>query len=1046
MIPPIRWEKWEVMMKKVICLTICTLLWAGLVQAQGVTTGSMSGVVVDPNQDPLPGVAVVATLAATGNRYGTVTDVEGRFRMANLKAGGPYQVQASLSGFKTHTLSDVSIRLGEGTNLSIQLQLEAATGEIQVVGESSPLIAPTKMGVASSVSQGSLEALPSVERNLFDMARTNPMFSTYSPDRDNTELSVSGRNPRYNNISIDGSVNNDVFGLAHSGTPGGQSAAQPIQLDVVQELQLVTSSFDVRQGGFTGGSVNAITRSGTNNFHGTLYGYYSDDSFVGSGPDELGELGTFKDEEFGFSLGGPLSKDKVFFFTNFTTAEVESPTGWSLDGSSGNCWGACNFTDTAEQLRQFTQDAYGYDPGTLAQVSSNRPADRFFVRFDFNLNQANTITARYNYMDASNVINRPDGYDYEWPSEGYDINTKVNSLVGQWNAVFGSSFNELRATYQTIRGPRTGVVEPFPHVTIIDVGDVGDWEFGTEQYSTHNNLDQDIIELTNDFSFFTGNHEIVIGTHNEFYTIDNLYIQNGYGSYEFADLDAYYAGSAQAFEHTYPNDPDDPSDRFKAYQISLYAGDTWRVKSNFSLVYGLRMDVPIFPTSPGYNPLAEETFGVDTSDFPSGNILWSPRIGFNWDITGNATSQLRGGAGLFSGRTPFVWLSNSFARTGLRQTSLEAEIEGIPFNPDPFDQPTNIGGATQQDINAIDPDFNFPQTWRANLAYDYRLPWQRMVATAEVIYAKSANEIDYQNLNIEQTGASIPFDGRPMYEDVSEEFTGAYYLLNSDKGDALNFILKLELPYGEQPFWGSVSYAWGESNAINDGTSSRAVSNWQYNEGTDPNNSVLSTSDFQVEHRGIINLNYEFNRATRWSTTVSVFWNRQTGKPWTNILGAAWPYRSINNDGYGYNDLMYVPTGADDVVITNGTWAQLEDYLQRTGIDKYAGGVAPRNVNNAPYFMQTDLSFRQNIPIPGRSSFQISLDIFNFWNMIDNDSGVVEYVPYGTVDPVRYEGTSDDGLPIYTLRNEVLYPDTNIFRIDDLRSRWKARVGLRWSF
>ena len=1034
-------------MKKLFCLLICTFLWAGLVQAQGVTTGSMSGVVFDPNEEPIPGVTVVATLPATGNRYATVTDATGRFRIANVKVGGPYTVAASLSGFQTQTLSDVHVRLGEATHLTVNLQLAATTAEIEVVGESSPLISPTKMGVSSSVSQGSLEALPSVERNLFDMARTNPMFSTYSPDRDNTELSVSGRNPRYNNISIDGSVNNDVFGLAHSGTPGGQSAAQPIQLDVVQELQLVTSSFDVRQGGFTGGSVNAITRSGTNEFHGTVYGYYSDDSFVGSGPDELGELGTFKDNELGFSLGGTLSKDKVFFFTNFTTAEVDTPTGWSLDGSSGQCWQNCAFTDEADAFRQFTTTNYDYDPGPLSQASSNRPADRFFLRFDFNLDQSNTITARYNYMDASNVIIRPDDDSYEWPSEGYDINTKVNSLVGQWNAVFGdNAFNELRVTYQTIRGPRTGVVEPFPHVLIDDVdGNGNSWEIGTEQYSTHNNLDQDIIELTNDFTFFTGNHEIVIGTHNEFYTIDNLYIQNGYGSYEFADLDAYYAGMGNAFEYTYPNDPDDPSDRFKAYQISLYAGDTWRARSNFSLVYGLRMDVPIFPDSPGYNPLADETFGVDTSDFPSGNILWSPRIGFNWDITGNATSQLRGGAGLFSGRTPFVWLSNSFARTGLRQTSLDY-YGPIDFNPDPHDQPDNIGGATQQDVNAIDPNFNFPQTWRANIAYDHSLPWWRMVATAEVIYAKSTNEIDYQNLNIEQTGATIPFDGRPMYEDVSEEFTGAYYLLNSDKGDALNFILKLELPYGEQGFWGVVSYAYGEANVINDGTSSRAVSNWQYNEGTDPNNSILSASDFQVEHRGIINLNYEFNRASRWSTVVSVFWNRQSGRPWTNILGAAWPYRSINNDGYGYNDLMYVPTGADDVVITNGTWAQLEAYLQRTGLTKYAGGVAPRNVNNQPYFMQTDLSFRQNIPIPGRSSFQVSLDIFNFWNMIDSDSGVVEYVPYGTVDPVRYQGTSDEGLPIYELRSEVLYPDTNIFRIDDLRSRWKARVGVRWSF
>jgi hypothetical protein len=450
------------MMKKFVCLTLCTLLWAGLVQAQGVTTGSLTGVVVDPNNEALPGVAVVATLPATGNRYGTVTDVEGRFRMVNVKVGGPYDVQASLSGFRNVTLNDVYVRLGEATFLDIALQLEAATGEIEVVGESSPLIAPTKMGVASSVSQGSIEAMPSIERNLYDMARTNPVMSTYDPDEETaTTLSISGRNPRYNNISIDGSVNNDVFGLADSGTPGGQSGAQPIQLDAVQELQLVTSSFDVRQGGFTGGSVNAITRSGTNNFHGNVYGYYSDNSFVGDGPEEFAELGNFEDTELGFSLGGPLSKDKVFFFTNFTTTQYDTPTGWSIDGSTGQAWQGGDFVQEAEEFRQFNIDTYGFDPGGLGEVTRERPADRFFLRFDFNLDQSNTITARYNYLDAANVIHRPDDESFEWASEAYDFKTKVNSLVGQWNAVFGTnSFNELRVTYQTIRGPRTGVGEP----------------------------------------------------------------------------------------------------------------------------------------------------------------------------------------------------------------------------------------------------------------------------------------------------------------------------------------------------------------------------------------------------------------------------------------------------------------------------------------------------------------------------------------------------------------------------------------------------------
>ncbi|MCG6947834.1 MAG: TonB-dependent receptor [Acidobacteria bacterium] len=1036
------------MTRKLIFLTICTLLWAGLAQAQGVTTGSLSGVVVDPNGDPLPGVAVVATLPSTGNRYASVADAMGRFRIVNAKVGGPYEVVASLSGFQNITVPDVYIRLGEVTYLEIALQIEAATGEIEVIGESSPLIAPTKMGVASSVSQGSLEALPTLERSVYDFARTNPVFATYSEsDGEPTVLSVAGRNPRYNNISIDGAVNNDVFGLADSGTPGGQSGTQPIELDAVQELQLVTSSFDVRQGGFTGGSVNIITKSGTNNFHGGVYGYTSSDSWVGSGPDDFPELGTYDDTEYGFSLGGPLARDKLFFFVNYGHKDYDQPTGYSLDGSTGACFANCGFVDEAQAVRQWTMDTYGYDPGGLGELTRPQPSDKVFVRFDWNFNPSNNLLLRYNYVDAAKLINRPSTSYYEWPSEAYDFKSETDSFVGQWNAVFSdNAFNELRVTYQTVRDRRKYVGEPFPHVYIDDVTGAGDrWEFGSENYSTFNELDTDITEITDDFTFFAGDHEIILGTHNEIYSFRNLFIQNGFGGYSFDDLDAWYAGTAYRYDYTYANDPNNPADTFDTYQLGFYAGDTWRVRPNFTLVGGLRVDIPFFPDTPLFNQGVYDDFGVRTDSIPDGNMLWSPRIGFNWDISDDGTKQLRGGVGLFTGRTPYVWVSNNYGRTGTRQTTIQV-YDDITFNPDPDDQPTDIGGASTQDINAIDPDFNFPQTWRANLAYDQRLPWWDMIATAEVLYGWSANEIDYKNLNIEQTGERLPFDNRILYDRVSSDYVGLFYLTNTSKGDATNVILKLEKPYGAQPFWGTVSYTWGEANVVNEGTSSRAISNWQYQEAPDPNNVELSTSDYQIEHRMMVNLNYEFNRQSRWSTVVSVFWNRQSGRPYSTILADAYPYTTINGDRFDDNDLIYVPTGPDDVVLNWGTWEQFEDYLETANLTQYAGQIAPRNCSFAPWITQTDLSIRQNIPIPGKSSLQVSFDMFNFWNLIDDESGHVQYVPYGTVTAARYSGMTDDGKPIYDLYSAVTDPESGLFQIDQLRSRWRMRLGLRWSF
>ena len=1037
-------------MKRFVWLIIVTLALTGTVHAQGVTTGSMSGVVTDPNDDAMPGVTVVATLTATGNKYSSVTDGQGRFRIANTKVGGPYEVVASLTGFETQTLNDVYVRLGENTFMSIGLRLEAATAEIVVVSQSGELINPTKMGVGSSVSQNALEAMPSVERNLFDFARTNPVFSTYSPDEDATVLSVAGRNPRYNNISIDGAVNNDVFGLADSGTPGGQAETQPIQLDSVQELQLVTSTFDVRQGGFTGGSVNVITKSGTNNFNGSVYGYTSSDSWLGEGPDYFNEFGEFEDTEYGFTLGGPIQQDKAFFFIGWGHNEYDRPTGWSLDGSTGQAWQDGAYASQAAELRQYVISTYGYDPGGLGEQTRETPNDKILGKVDFNINDSNTLTARWNYVDASNLINRPGYSTYEWDSEAYDFTNETNSLVAQWNAVFGDShFNELRVAYTTVRDNRGGITEPFPHVTIQDVDGRNDWEFGTENYSTYNALDTDIIEITNDFTFFVGDHELVLGTHNEFYSFKNLFIQNGFGAYRFGSLEDFYAGEPNRFRHTFPNDPNNPADEFDTYQLGFYAGDTWRAKSNLTLTYGLRVDIPFFPDSPGYNPLAEDVYGVNTSNVPDGNMLWSPRIGFNWDITNDGSKQLRGGVGLFTGRTPYVWISNNYGRTGLTQTTIEA-YSGIPgFNPDPYGQPTGIGGASSQEINAIDPDFDFPQTWRANLAYDHRLPWWNMVATAEVMIAESVNEIDYRNLNLVQTGNA--FDGRPFYEEVSSEFAGAYYLTNTSKGDATNFIVKLEKPYGETPFWGSVSYTWGEANVVNEGTSSRAVSNWRYMEGVDINNMGLSRSDFEVEHRAVVNLNYEFNRNSRWATTVSMFWNRQSGKPYTHLMSSdrnatSVYYSSINGDDYGYNDPLYVPAGPDQVEFQYGDWDDFMGYLQRYGLTQYMGQIVPRNSSNQPWVTQTDLAIRQNIPVPGKSSLQVSLDIFNFWNLIDDESGHVRYVNYGNVTPLRWMGQNDEGLPIYQLWDLVTDPEEDIFYYNDLRSRWRMRLGVRWSF
>ena len=486
--------------KTLLCVAVlAAALVAGAVPAgaQGITTGAIAGLVTAQDGSALPGAVINAVHEPTGTRYSAVTREDGRFRILNVRVGGPYKIDAAMDGFRTQEDNNAFVKLGETLDLDFTLSLDTVSETVTVVGTSSALINSSKTGATSQVSTEALETLPTIGRGFEDFARTNPFFSVSAENEDPNAISVAGRSSRYNNIQIDGAVNNDLFGLADQGTPGGQADTTPISLDAVQELQLVLAPFDVRQGGFSGGGVNAITRSGTNKFQGSVYAFSRDDSLVGNDNENLGDFGTFSDDQYGFRLGGPISQDKVFFFINGEITEKETPTGWSLDGSSGQQFGVvggANALDEAAAFRQALIDRYGFDPGFLNEQVRDTPSDKFFGRVDFNLNDSNNLTVRHNFVDAANDINRPSSRTYEFPSETYDFQSETNSTVAQLNSVFGpNTFNEFRFTYQTIRDSRGGIDGTrFPWIEIERVFDfetgarLGEFEAGTEPFSTRN--------------------------------------------------------------------------------------------------------------------------------------------------------------------------------------------------------------------------------------------------------------------------------------------------------------------------------------------------------------------------------------------------------------------------------------------------------------------------------------------------------------------------------------------------------------------------------
>lgn len=1010
------------------------------------TTGSLSGIVTDEDgTTALPGASIVAIHNPTGTRYNSVTGNDGRYRILNMRVGGPYSVTATMSGFRTTEATEIYIRLGGDSLVDFELPLAEISETVVVVAEASPLINPDRTGAASNVSTEAIESLPTVDRGLTDFARTNPFFTISSENEDPDAISVAGRNSRYNSISIDGSVNNDLFGLADTGTPGGQSGTNPISLDAIEQLELVVADFDVRNGGFSGGGINAITRSGTNNFAGSFFYFTRDQSFFGDGPDDLGEFGDFEEDQFGFRLGGPLSKNKAFFFVNADLEDRTTPTGWSIDGASGTQFGSLvgGVVDEANRFRQILMDNYGFDPGGLSENPRDDPSDKYFVRFDFNLTDNHNLTARHNLVDAARDINRPGSFTYEFPSETYDFQTTTNSTVVQLNSVFGASaFNEARISFQNIEDERAGADGiRFPWIEIEDVNGF-EFEAGTEPFSTLNGLDQDILEIHNDFTLLRGNHTITFGTHNELFSFSNLFVQNAFGAYEFADLDALEAGIARRFRFTVIPPGESLTQDFDVNQFGFYVGDQWAARGNLTLNFGLRVDVPFFPDEPGRNPFTEAQFGFRTDDIPDGEQLWQPRFGFNWDIGGQGRSQLRGGAGIFAGRTPYVWISNNYARTGLTQQFVECRNQ--PFNPDPFNQDPSCGinDPDGGEFNFIDPNFNFPQVARYNLAYDHQLPWWNLVASGEFIFTDSIEEIDYANVALTRIGTT--FDGRPLYDNGGD----AFLIRNTSEGESTNFAIKLERPFSGN-VGGFVSYAHNDSEVVNEGTSSRAVSNFNFTESFDPNNTGPSTSDFEVEHRFNASISYRFNRDTKYPTTVSAFYNHQSGRPFSWNMGSDFVTfgfgGSYNGDGSDGNDLAWVPATANDVVITNGTWEQLDAFISANPVlDAARGGLTQRNSDRAPWSHTLDLHIAQHIPV-GRGHLEVTFDILNIGNLIDDDSGLVRFVNFNSQEVWELEGFTAGGTPIISLANITRGRD-ELFEIHNVNSRWRAKLGVRYSF
>ncbi len=1058
--------------KIAMCLALCVI--TSFAFGQGVTTASFSGSVADNQGDPLPGAVINVVHEPTGTRYETVSRANGSWRILNVRVGGPYTATATMTGFKTQKVDNIFVRIGEDRVIDFKLQLDSVEETLVVVAESNPIINPSRTGAATSVGEEAIQKLPSVTRELEDFLRTNPFFAVQAPNGSTQRsITVAGRSNRYNNILIDGAVNNDLFGLSASGTPGGQAEVPAISLEALQEIQLLVAPYDIRQGGFTGGGVNAITKSGSNSFNGSAFFSTRTEDWIGDGPNDS-PFGLFEDDQLGFSVGGPIVKDKAFFFVSYENREKQQGQGWAVRPDGDESGSGVNFGrfDEATRFRNALINNYGYDPGGFEETLRPIESDNFFARFDFNINDKNRLTVRHNYVDATNLINSSGSFTYRLPNNSYVFPNETNSTVIQLNSTFGDFYNEFRVGFQTIKDRRQFVGDPFPWIEIENLPGGGEFEAGSERFSTQNALDQDILEITNDLTFFRGNHTITIGTHNELFSFDNLFIRENFGAYQFNSIDDFENGIVEQYDISVSatSDPQQ-SAKFDVQQLGFYIGDQWAINPDFQLTMGLRLDIPLLPDTPTRNPQSESiarfldnpsenpnaqtATGLRTDEIADGNLLWSPRVGFNWDVNGDSKQQLRGGVGIFSGRTPYVWISNQFSNTGIEFTRLRARFRGdgprLPFNPDPFNQPlldelTEFGVTpATNEIDLMDPDFEYPQLLRWNLAYDRDLEFWGLIGSAELIWSQTQNDIVYQDLNrVPQRDANgnvlRQFDGRTLYEQQDPSLTNVIFLTNADDGEQFNLNVKVERPF-QDGWYTMLSYTHGKSDSINDGNSSQAYSNWRFLPTRDPNFPEETTANFEVEHRINAIVSYNVDWGAGWDTNFALYYNAQSGQPYSTVFNG-----DVNGDGETGNDLFYVPASADEVIIVNGTWEDLNAYIEADeGLRNARGSIVERNASREPWRRQLDFSAAVGLKVRNYK-FALTIDILNFLNIFDDEAGKAEYVNFGNIQVGRFLGLDDEtGKPTYLLFNTVFSPE-NRFTLDNLRSRWRGKLGLRFTF
>lgn len=1075
------------------------------VYGQGATTSSLKGRVAEDNGTPIAYATVLALHEPSGTSYGTTTMSDGTYSLTGLRVGGPYLVTISFMGYTSVSYKDVDLKLGESFVLNATLKESATELEAVVIsaGLGNPILSSERTGAQTNISRRDISSLPTISRSITDLSSLTPQAQGNS---------FAGRDGRFNSITVDGAAFNNNFGLSSNPLPGGN--AQPISLDAIDQVTVNIAPFDVKLSQFTGASINAVTRSGDNTFKGSVYSFMRPKSFTGSTVDgkDVSGANDRSSTSYGVSLGGPIIKNKVFFFINgeFEKEDIPGVT-WkpSTDGVA-NPDAMISRTTVAdmERVRNHLITTYGYDPGKYNNFDPfNNLNTKILARIDWNINAKHKLTFRYNDVvgtsDQQTNFNsgppnnprnsgRISSQSLAFSNSFYGFKNTVRSFTGELNSSLTSNIsNKFLASYTFIQDTRTSDSKLFPFVDIWEGGDQY-MSFGYELFSYNNDVTNKTLSLVNNTVINLNKHTVTVGASFDRLFFKNSYIREGTTYYRYGSVDDFINNATPTgFGVTYGyNGNDAPGAELTFGLAAIYAQDEWKVNNNIKVTYGLRIERPFFFDKLKDNPaISALTFidgkKIDVGSWPDAKMLFSPRLGFNWDVKGDRSLQVRGGTGIFTGLLPFVWFTNQPTNSGVIQAPEigwgsqggGANLVGLTFQPDykafiasrpdlfpqtPGSLPNNSG------LVEVSKDFKMPQVWRSNLAVDVELPYN-MVFTGEALFGKDINAVQQVNINeAAANGTMIGPDNRPFWTTTASRRVvasvgNAMVLENTSEGYQYSLTAQLTKNFSSG-LSGMFAYTYSAAKDISSNPGSAAYSAYSSNTGIGSlNDPGLSYSNFSTPHRFVSYVSYRKEYAKMLATTITVSYKGyQTGR---------WSYtysNDLNNDGIS-SDLMYVPKNSSELTFVDYTSGgvtmtaaeQADAFWAYVNSNEYLssrkGKYAERFGEVQPWIHRFDIKIVQdifsNFGTAKKYSLQVSLDLLNVGNMINDSWGTYTYNPLASYENVR--PLTRVGLPTTTAAptfrlNATSIDDfnnkTKLSKSISTGSTWGALLGLRFVF